>query len=158
MTAAPEQVVLHVPPPVDVRPCSTGDTGRTSDREHDSGHGWDVTIRLEIDAPQPVVLVVGALQRPGGALLTAVLEYVRQQHGGRAAVDLGQVSQIDSHGLAAVIASGADVTSAPPRVRRALKDLTGSSRGTDMPRMRSPDRGRRDPVTVPHPLAPGPQA
>jgi hypothetical protein len=158
MTAAPEQVVLDVPPMVDVRPCSTGDAGRGSDREYDPGHGWDVTIRLEIDAPQPVVLVAGALQRPGGALLTAVLEYVRQQHGGPVAVDLGRVSQVDSHGLAAVIASGADVTSAPPRVRRALKDLTGSSRGTDMPRMRSPDRGRRDPVTVPHPLAPGPQA
>jgi hypothetical protein len=155
MTAAPEQVVLHAPPTVDVRPRSTGDTGRIPDRENDPGHGWDVTIRLEIDAPQPVVLVAGALQRPGGALLTAVLEYVRQQHGGRVAVDLGQVSQVDSQGLTAVIASGVDVTSAPPRVRRALKSLARSSRGTDMPRMRSPDPGRRNPATVPHPPPPG---
>jgi ABC-type transporter Mla MlaB component len=154
MTAAPEQVGLHVPPTVDVRPCSTGDTGGFADRQNDPGHVWDVTIRLEFDAGQPVVLVAGVLQRPGGALLTAVVEYVRQQHGGRVAVDLGQVSQVDSHGLAAVIASGADVTSASPRVRRALKSLA-RSRGTDRQRMRSPDPSCRDPATVPHPPPPG---
>ena len=155
MTAAPEQVVLPAPSTGDVRPCTTGHAGRIPDRGIEPGHGWDVTIRLEIDAPQPVVLVVGALQRPGGALLTAVLEYVRQQHSGPVAVDLGQVSQVDRHGLAAVIASGADVASAPPRVRRALEGLTRSSRGMDMPRMSSPDPGRRAPATVPHPLPPG---
>jgi hypothetical protein len=154
MTAAPDQVVLDVPPTVDGRPSSIGGAGRISDREHDR-HGWDVSIRLEINAPQPVVLVVGALQRPGGALLTAVLEYVREQHGGRVTVDLGRVSQVDSHGLAAVIASGAEVTSAPPRVRRALMGLTRSSRGTAVPRMRSPEPGRRDSATVSHPLRPG---
>lgn len=147
-----------MPPTIDGRANSTGDAGRISDREHDPNHGWDVTIRLEIDAPQPVVLVVGALQRPGGALLTAVLEYARQQHGGRVAVDLGRVSRVDSHGLAAVIASGADVTSAPPRVRRALKGMTRSSRGTDMQRMGSPDPGHRDLATIPPPLPPGLQA
>jgi anti-anti-sigma regulatory factor len=155
MSAGPEQVVLHEPPKVDVRPCTRGGTGGLPDLENEPGHGWDVTIRLEIDGPGSVVLVVGDLQHPGGALLTAVLEYVRQQHGGPVAVDLGQVSQVDSHGLAAVIASGADVTSAPPRVRRALKRLARSSCGTDMPRMRSPGPGRPDRATVPHPPPPG---
>jgi len=155
MTAPPEQVVLGVPTTGDVRPCSTQDTGRLPDGEKDHGHSWDVTIRLEIDSPQPVVVVAGALQRPGGALLTAVLEYVRQQHGGPVAVDLAQVSQVDSQGLAAVIASGADVASAPPRVRRVLKNLARSSGGADGPPMRSPALRCRDPATVPHAPPPG---
>ena len=89
--------------------------------------GCQVTIRLDLDAPEPVVSVAGTLERPGGALLAAVLEYVRQTHGGPIAVDLSRVSRIDGHGLAPVIESGVVVDGASPRVHRALTGLMGSS-------------------------------
>lgn len=120
MSVAPEHAVSSAPSTVDAGTCCAAQVGQGADQGDKPGRGWAVTIRLDLDAPQPVVFVAGTLERSGGALLTAVLEYVRQQHGGPVAVDLEQVSHVDRHGLASVIESGAVVARASPRVRRAL--------------------------------------
>jgi hypothetical protein len=85
----------------------------------------EVSIQLDLEGPCPVISVTGVLGRPGGALLTAMLQYVRQQHGRRAAVDLRGVPRADRHGLASLIDSGAVIHRASPEVGRALVALTG---------------------------------
>src|SRR5687768_11484461 len=71
--------------------------------EDDLERGGQVTVYVDLDPPLPVVSVVGVLGRSGGALLTAVLEYVREQDGRPVVVDLGDVSHVDRHGLAPII-------------------------------------------------------
>jgi hypothetical protein len=90
----------------------------------DPDRGCEVHIRLDLDAPRPVVSVAGPLERPGGDLLAAVLEYVRRTNRGPVALDLRGVSRVDRHGLAPVVESGAVVAGASPRVHRALTGLT----------------------------------
>jgi hypothetical protein len=101
--------------------------------DHVPEAGCDVTVRLHLDGPHPVVSVVGALERPGGALLTAVLEYLRQTHSGPVTVDLSRVSDVDQTGLAPVIAAGVDVDGASARVDRILTGLTGSAIHAQVP-------------------------
>jgi len=151
------QAVLHASPTADAGTRSTLQVDHGAVRGYDRDHDWTVTIRLLLDAPEPVVFVAGALDRRGGALLTAVLEYVQQQHGGSVAVDLAQVSQIDRHGLASVIESGAMVASAPPRIRRVLTGSVRSARGTGRPEKRASASGCRDPATSRRPGAHGPE-
>jgi hypothetical protein len=86
--------------------------------------GCEVTVYVDLSPPLPVVSVVGALGRAGGALLTAVLEYVREQDGRPAAVDLRDVPVADSHALVAVITSDAVLVATSPAVDRALADVT----------------------------------
>ena len=94
--------------------------------DHALDDGCEVLILLDVTGPHPVVSVVGALERPGGALLAAVLEYVRRAHGGLVTVDLSLVSAVDRHGLGPVIATGAAVEGASLRVDRVLTGLAGS--------------------------------
>lgn len=105
--------------------------------DHAFDDGCEVTVRLHFDGPHPVVSVVGALERPGGALLAAVLEYLRRTHGGPVTVDLSQVSDVDRHGLGPVIATGAAVEGASPRVDRVLTGLAGSSLPAEVSRRTS---------------------
>jgi hypothetical protein len=86
-----------------------------------------VTIQVDLDPPHPVVSVAGVLRRSGGSLLTAVLEYVRDQDGRPVAVDLRGVSQVDRHGLAPIIDSSAVLAGTSPAVDRALTGVTRSS-------------------------------
>ena len=97
-----------------------------------------MTIQLDLDPPRPVVSVTGALGRSGGDLLTAVLQYARQQHGRPAAVDLQGVSHVDRHGVAALIDSDPVIHQASPEVDRALAASTGvRPRATRMRRERA---------------------
>jgi hypothetical protein len=93
-------------------------------RDDDPDRGCEVRIRLDLAARRPVVCVAGPLEQPGGALLAAVLEYVRRTHRGPVALDLRGVSRVDRHGLAPVVESGAVVAGASPQVHRALSGLT----------------------------------
>ncbi len=91
-----------------------------------------MTLYVDLDPPLPVVSVVGVLGRSGGALLTAVLEYVReQQHGRPVAVDLRGVSHVDRHGLAPIIVSGVVLTATSSAVDRVLAGVRTSSRGVE---------------------------
>ncbi len=91
-------------------------------RAHDEPErGCEVTIELDLDPPHPLISVTGVLERSGGALLTAVLEYVReQQHGGPVAVDLRGVFHVDRHGLAPITESGVVLIAASPAVDQVL--------------------------------------
>ncbi len=111
-------------PPGGVSP-SAGDTwAGPSGADDRVEHRCEVLLQPDLDPPRTVVAVVGLLGRSGGALLAAVLEYVREREGGPVAVDLRGVSQADRHGLAPVIESGAVLAGTSPAVEQVL------SRGT----------------------------
>lgn len=112
---------------------STGCPRAGPPSEHDDlERGCEVTIQLNLGPPHPSISVAGILGRSGGALLTAVLEYVReQQHGGPVAVDLRGVSHVDRHGLAPITGSGVVLTATSPAVDRVLAGRTRPSRGVE---------------------------
>jgi hypothetical protein len=107
-----------------------------------------------VDPPRTVVSVVGLLGDSGGALLTALLEYVREREGGPVAVDLRGVLHADRHGLAPVIATGAVLTGTSPAVDRVLAGgtrLAGNAVGHARPAgtLRSPGKEPRTAGTRP---------
>jgi hypothetical protein len=119
MRSRPDAIFSPAPPSGGV--CST--SGRKADpvrAEADVDLGCEVTIEVCPDRPQPVVSVVGLLGHSGGALLAAVLQYVRARDGGPVAVDLRGVSHADPSSLAAVIESGAVLAGSSPAVDQAL--------------------------------------
>jgi hypothetical protein len=107
------------------------------------------------------VSVVGFLGRSGGALLSAVLEYVRERESEPVALDLRGVSHADRHGLAPVIESGAALAGTSPAVDHVLAgarrttDLLGRAAGADTGRL--PGSGKPVPYTRPRQPAPGPR-
>jgi len=101
----------------------------------------EVTIEMDLDGPHPVVSVVGLLGHSGGALLAAVLEYVRERDGGPVAVDLRGVSQADRHGLAPVMKPGAVLAGTSPAVDEVLAGGTRPSTDVDR-RARGAGTGR----------------
>jgi hypothetical protein len=122
----------------------------------DLGRDCEVTIEMDVDGPHAVVSVVGRLGRSGGALLSAVLEYMRERESGPVALDLRGVSHADRHGLAPVIESGAVLTGTSPAVDRVLAGATrttnteGRTAGADTGRLPSsskpvPEMGSRQP-------------
>ncbi len=109
--------------------------------------GCEVTIQLDLGPPHPSISVAGVLGRSGGALLTAVLEYVREQDGRPVAVDLRDVSHVDRHGLASIIRSGVALAGTSPAVDQALahamrRSRDVESRGETARTSRLPDPGR----------------
>jgi hypothetical protein len=88
------------------------------------GSRCEVLLRSDLDPRRTVVSVVGLLGHSGGALLAAVLEYVRERGGGPVAVDLRGVSHADRRGLAPVIASGAVLAGTSPAVDQVLDRCT----------------------------------
>ncbi len=124
---------LHVAPgatlPSGVSP-STGCPRAGTPCAHDELEcGCAVTIQLDLDSPHLLISVTGALGRSGGALLMAVLEYVREQHGRPVAVDLRGVSHVDRHGLAPIAESGVAVTATSSAVDQVLAGVTTKPSG-----------------------------
>jgi hypothetical protein len=123
------------------------------------GRRCEVLLESALERGRTVVCVVGLLERSGGALLAAVLEYVSEREGAPVAVDLRGVSCADRHGLAPVIESGAVIVGTSPAVDQVLAGATrppGAERrhrraGIDRPpssgmpfpdpKLRRPDRG-----------------
>ena len=125
--------------------------------------GYQVTVNVDLDPPLPVVSVVGVLERSGGALLTAVLEYVREQDGRPVAVDLRGVSHVDRYGLAPITRFGVAIAGTSPAVDQALAHAMRRSRDMEdragtarTPRLPDPARPygihRPPPRRAPHPL------
>lgn len=118
-----------------------------------AGSPCEVLLRSDSEPSRTVVSVVGPLGHSGGALLAAVLEYVREREGGLVAVDLRGVSHADRFGLAPVIESGAVLTGTSPAVDQVLAglvrpaDATRRARGGTRQRPTSdkPFPGRRRP-------------
>jgi hypothetical protein len=127
----------------------------------DLGRDCEVTIEMDVDGPHPVVSVVGFLGRSGGALLSAVLEYVRERDSGPVALDLRGVSHADRHGLAPVIESGAVLAGTSPAVDQLLAGATrtpdreGRTAGADTGRL--PSSGRPAPDMRPRQPNAGPR-
>ncbi len=71
-------------------------------------------------APRPVIRVSGALDVSGAALLSAMLDHVRQVEGRTAEVDLARVDYADSHGLAPLLDGRVTIRRASPVVERLL--------------------------------------
>ena len=83
----------------------------------------EFTVCVDRSRPRPVVSVIGALDTSGAALLSAMLDHVRQTEGRTAVVDLTHVDYVDSHGLAPVLDADATICGASPLVRRLLELL-----------------------------------
>jgi hypothetical protein len=83
----------------------------------------EFTVCVDRSTPRPVVSVIGALDMSGAALLSAMLEHVRQTDGRTAVVDLSHVDYVDSHGLAPVLDANATICGASPLVTRLLELL-----------------------------------
>lgn len=95
----------------------------------------EFTVYVDRSRPRPVVSVIGALDTSGAALLSAMLDHVRQTEGRTAVVDLTHVDYVDSHGLAPVLDADATICGASPLVRRLLELLARPLPGT------APDEG-----------------
>ncbi len=85
----------------------------------------EFTVCVDRSRPRPVVTVIGALDVSGAALLSAMLDHVRQTAGRAALVDLTHVDYVDSHGLAPVLDANATICGASPVVTRLLELLAG---------------------------------
>ncbi len=85
----------------------------------------EFTVCVDRSRPRPVVTVIGALDVSGAALLSAMLDHVRQTEGRTALVDLTHVDYVDSHGLAPVLDADAAICGASPVVTRLLRLLAG---------------------------------
>ena len=85
----------------------------------------EFTVCVDRSRPRPVVTVIGALDLSGAALLSAMLDHVRQTEGGTALVDLTHVDYVDSHGLAPDLDANATICGASPVVTRLLELLAG---------------------------------
>ena len=83
----------------------------------------EFTVCVDRSRPRPVVTVMGALDVSGAALLSAMLDHVRQTEGQTAVVDLVHVDYVDSHGLAPVLDANATICGASPVVTRLLQLL-----------------------------------
>ena len=102
--------------------------GTASARHHRPEGGVDtvpgapdeLTVCVDRGRPRPVVNVIGALDMSGAALLSAMLDHVRQTEGRTAVVDLTRVDYVDSHGLAPVLEANATICGASPVVTRLL--------------------------------------
>ena len=141
MRSRPYQISTRAPlsadAPAGPESRSQSDPART---EIDPDRECEVTIEMDVDGPRRVVSVVGPLGYSGGALLSAVLEYVRERGCGPVALDLRGVSHADRHGLAPVIESGAVLAGTSPAVDQVLASAT---RPTDAEgRNRSAGSGR----------------
>lgn len=107
--------------------------GTASVRHHPQEGGIDTvpgapdefTVCVDRGRPRPVVSVIGALDMSGAALLSAMLDHVRQTEGRTAVVDLTHVDYVDSHGLAPVLDANATICGASPLVTRLLELLPG---------------------------------
>ena len=84
----------------------------------------EFTVCVDRSRPRPVVSVTGALDVSGAALLSAMLDHVREMEGRTAVVDLTGVDYVDSHGLAPVLDGDATVCGASPLVARLLELLS----------------------------------
>ncbi len=112
--------------------------GTTSARHQVRGSGIDTplgppdefTVCVDRSRPRPVVSVIGALDTSGAALLSAMLDHVRQTEGRTAVVDLTHVDYVDSHGLAPVLDADATICGASPLVTRLLQLLARPLPGT----------------------------
>lgn len=122
----------------------------------------EVSVCVSRRGPRPVISVSGALDTSGAALLTAMLDHVRQVEGWTAEVDLARVEYADSHGLAPLLDGQATIRRASPVVERLLAlvgvpgtDVTDglhdvptpSGRRHDRPRQLLPRSGRGRPMT-----------
>ena len=118
------------------------------------GLGGDLTVYVDTDLRLPVVSVVGALEGHGQALLSAVLDHVREQIGPPIVVDLHGVSRTDRHALAPVLTADVVLTDTSPAVDEVLLDLARGSR-TAAGRVRRPPRAsagtRRGTLPTPRP-------
>jgi hypothetical protein len=111
------------------------------------GRRCKVSVQSDCDPARTVISVVGHLGHSGGALLAAVLEYVREREGGPVAVDLRGVSHADRHGLAPVIESGVVLAGTSPAVAHVLArarnfsaDVVGRPRRAGSGRLPSPGK------------------
>ncbi len=93
--------------------------------------GAELSIEICRAGAQPVVSVSGDLDLAGKELLEAVIAHVRDSHRGYVAVDLGQVSFADTHGLSPALQQDVVLVAASPAVRRLLRllDLPGPDGG-----------------------------
>ena len=89
------------------------------------GAPGEFTVCVDRSRPRPVVSVIGALDTSGAALLSAMLDHVRETEGRTAVVDLTHVDYVDSHGLAPVLDANATICGASPLVTRLLELLSG---------------------------------
>jgi ABC-type transporter Mla MlaB component len=82
--------------------------------------GGSLTITARYDLPQPVLIVVGELDRTSMPLLVAMLEHAQPlaQDPGWIAVDLTRVTCTDSHGLLPLLRRHVHVPSASGPVLR----------------------------------------
>lgn len=83
----------------------------------------ELSVHVSRCGPRPVVTVIGALDTGGAALLSAMLDHVRETEGRGAEVDLSRVDYADSHGLAPLLDGQAPIRQASPVVRRLLAAL-----------------------------------
>ncbi len=89
------------------------------------GASDEFTVWVDRSRPRPVVSVTGDLDASGAALLSAMLDHVRESEGRTAVVDLTGVDYVDSHGLAPVLDGDAIICGASPLVTRLLDLLAG---------------------------------
>jgi anti-anti-sigma factor len=87
------------------------------------GAPGEFTVCVDRSRPRPVVSVIGALDTSGAALLSAMLDHVRETEGRTAVVDLTHVDYVDSHGLAPVLEANATICGASPVATRLLELL-----------------------------------
>lgn len=110
--------------------------GATAERE------WaELSMEIRRDGRRPVVAVSGELDLAGKDLLEAMLAHVRSTHSGTVAVDLAQVSFVDTHGVSPVLGRDVVLVAASPAVRRLLR-LLGLPLPGPVPDCSSPRRGR----------------
>jgi anti-anti-sigma factor len=85
-------------------------------------------MEVRREGPRPVVAVAGELDMVGGQLLDAVISHVRTTDPGPVAVDLADVTFVDSHGLAPALERDVVLVAASPKVSRLMRLLGLSSR------------------------------
>jgi hypothetical protein len=121
---------MRSPPDLDVAPGASPAGGASpsaegtrtdvSGADDDVGRRCEVSLQSDCDPARTVISVVGLLEHSGGALLAAVLEYVREREGGPVAVDLRGVFHADRHGLAPLIESDVVLAGTSPAVAHVL--------------------------------------
>ncbi|MGY1752632.1 STAS domain-containing protein [Blastococcus sp. SYSU D01042] len=80
-------------------------------------------MEIRHEGRRPVVAVSGELDLAGRDLLEALVAHVRDAHPGPVAVDLGQVSFADTHGLEPALRRDVVVVAASTPVVRLLRHL-----------------------------------